>query len=124
MAALKETSEPTWDLSELQSLDGATDLRLPPGQVLLYREHVPPGVFVLVSGIIEVPEERGHHRPSPWRLEALTSRPALLPDPAALEEPSPETWVVSEPARVLYLPRTLVQETPELQARLRTLAKG
>lgn len=124
MAALHERPEPTWDLTELERLAGATRLKLPAGQVLLYREHAPPGVFVLISGVIEVPEERGRRRPSPWRLEATASRPRLLPEPRRLLEPSPETWVVASDARVLYLPRTLVHEDPGLQDRLRALANG
>ena len=70
------------------------------------------------------PGSSSQRRPSPWRLEATNSRPRLLPEPREILEPSPETWVVASDARVLYLPRTLVNEDPALQDRLRTLAKG
>ena len=112
------------DMEELESLDGATHLRMPAGQVLVYREHRSPGVFVVVTGRIEVPEERGHRRPSPHRVEALPGRPVLIPGPDSVEEPFSETWAVGETADVLYLPRTLVHGNPDLKKRLRELANG
>lgn len=112
------------DMQDLESLDGATHLRMPKGQVLVYREHRSPGVFVVISGRIEVPEERGHRRPSPHRVEALPGRPVLLPGPDAVEEPFSETWAVGDTADVLYLPRTLVNGSAELKTRLRELANG
>ena len=108
-------------LSELKSWGGATRLSLPVGQVLLYREHRPPGVFVVLSGALEIPRERGRRRPVPARLSGSPGRPALLPRPERLEEPSADTWTVAEQAEVLYLPRSLVNESSALRALLRRL---
>jgi quercetin dioxygenase-like cupin family protein len=111
-------------MHDLESMEGATRLKMPPGQVLVYREHRSPGVFVVLSGRIEVPEERGHRRPSPHRLEALPGRPVLIPGPDSVEEPFADTWAVGDTAEVLYLPRTLVHDNPDLKKRLRELANG
>lgn len=112
------------DLSELEAFEGATRLRMPAGQVLVYREHRSPGLFVLLSGRIEVPEEKGQRRPSPHRAEAQPGRPVLLPRTEAIDERFTHTWAVADTADVIYLPRTLVHDDESLKTRLSELATG
>lgn len=112
------------EIQQLENLKGVTHLRMPAGQVLVYQEHRSPGLFLLLSGRIEVPQERGHARPSPHRAEALPGRPVLLPGPDSIDDAFPSTWAVVDTAEVLYLPRTLVQDSPELKAQLRELTNG
>ncbi len=120
---LPATTSPS-DLQQLKTLEGVTLIRMAAGQVLVYREHRSPGVFMLISGKIEVPDERGQRRPSPHRAEALPGRPVLIPGPDTVDEPFSHTWAVTDAAEVLYLPRTLVHDDPDLRKRLRELAIG
>ena len=112
------------DMQHLENLEGVTHIRMAAGQVLVYREHRSPGVFLVISGRIEVPDERGHRRPSPHRAEALPGRPVLIPGPDTVDEPFSHTWAVTDTAEVLYLPRTLVHDSPDLKKQLRQLANG
>ncbi len=120
---LPATASPS-DMQHLETLEGVTLMKMAAGQVLVYREHRSPGIFMVLSGRIEVPDERGQRRPSPHRAEALPGRPVLIPGPDTVDEPFSHTWAVTEAAEVLYLPRTLVHDDPALKKRLRELANG
>jgi hypothetical protein len=97
-------------------------MRLPAGQVLVYRDHRSPGVYVLLSGriVADAPNPGGAR--GQRRLEASPGRPILLPRPEALDEPFGETWTVAERADALFLPRSLVHDSPDLRERLREIS--
>lgn len=78
-----------------------TALSAQPGQVLLYEGHYPAGVFVVLSGALDLLERHAPHGP---RLRP-GERPLVLPDPRELDLPVRREVRVAEPAELLFVPR-------------------
>ena len=87
------------------------------GQVLVYREHRAPGLFVLLEGAVDLGETRNGGR---HRQDARRRGPFMLPSLDRLGEPMDETLTIAEDAELLFVPGTLVQS----DARVRSLLEG
>ena len=94
--------------------DGVQRLRLPAGQVLVYRGHQAPGVFVFLSGCI-----RSGARV--WRSNGAY-RPFLVPEVSALDSPLPESVTIEDDATALFVPRSVVLRELSVQQLLRFIA--
>lgn len=92
-------------VAELERSEGVARVRMTAGQVLMYQDHLAPGVFVLVSGSVKLegPADRA-------RATVLRAGPGpvpVLPDPAELERPQEATTTMLEESDLLFVPRSL-----------------
>ncbi len=101
---------------ELGLYDAEQQLRLPAGQVLIYRGHTAPGVFVFLSG-------RVHFGAHVWRSND-TYQPLLIPEVSALDSPLPENVTVEDDATALFVPRSVVLRERSVQQLLQIIASG
>ena len=101
---------------ELGLYDGEQRLRLPAGQVLIYRGHTAPGVFVFMSGCI-------HRGARVWRSRDA-DLPFLIPQVSALDSPLPESVTIEDDATALFVPRSVVLREPSVQQLLQIIASG
>lgn len=85
-------------------------MKLPAGQVLLYRGHVPPGVFVALSGTLRMSGAGGP--------DLALHAPCLVPDPHEMHRSCERTVVLSTDIHALFLPRSVVLTDPRIAARL------
>ncbi len=93
---------------------GVQWLRLPAGQVLIYRGHTAPGVFVFMSGCI-------HRGARVWRSRDA-DQPFLIPQVSALDSPLPESVTIEDDATALFVPRSVVLREPSVQQLLEIIA--
>ena len=96
--------------------DGVHRLRLPAGQVLIYRGHTAPGVFVFLSGCV-------HFGTRVWR-STDAYQPFLIPEVSALDSPLPESVTIEEDATALFVPRSVVLRELSVQQLLQIIASG
>ena len=101
---------------ELDRYDGVQRLRLPAGQVLIYRGHTAPGVFVFLSGCV-------HSGARVWR-SSDAYQPFLVPEVSALHRPLPESVTVEDDATALFVPRSVVLRELSVQQLLQIIASG
>ncbi len=102
---------------ELGPYDGEQRLRLPAGQVLIYRGHTAPGVFVFLSGCV-------HSGARVWRSNDAHQTLLVVPEVSALDSPLPESVTVEEDATALFIPRSVVLCEPSMQQLLQIIASG
>ena len=102
---------------ELGLYDGEQRLRLPAGQVLIYRGHTAPGVFVFLSGCV-----RSGARV--WRSNDAYQSLLVVPEVSALDSPLPESVTIEDDATALFAPRSVVLREPSMQQLLRIIASG
>ncbi len=102
---------------ELGLYDGEQRLRLPAGQVLIYRGHTAPGVFVFMSGCIR-------HGARVWRSNDADQSLLVVPEVSALDTPLPESVTVEDDATAVFVPRSVVLLEPSMQQLLRIIASG
>jgi CBS domain-containing protein len=95
--------------------DGAERLRLPAGQVLIYRGHQAPGVFVFLSGCISSGARE-------WRSKDAYQPFLVIPEVSALDSPLPESVTIEDGATALYIPRSLVLRELSVQQLLQIIA--
>jgi hypothetical protein len=78
------------------------------GQILVYPRHVPPGVFVVLEGVLHrfAPAMQGHDDGSD-RIDAL-SGPFAIPGAAEVNEPAQAGVVADTDVRILFVPRSVV----------------
>ncbi len=100
----------------LDRYDGVQWLRLPASQVLIYRGHTAPGVFVFLSGCV-----RSGARV--WRSNDAY-QPFLIPAVSALDSPLPERVTVEDDATALFVPRSVVLRELSVQQLLQIIASG
>jgi hypothetical protein len=94
-------------VKQLETFEGVSRLNMSRGQVLLYREHQPAGIFILLSGSASLAcDDRGC-----VHLERAAGGPVTLPAFEDLERPSQVTITVLEAAELLHIPRSLVLST-------------
>ena len=92
----------------LAALPEVARLTVHAGQVLIYPRHTPPGVFVVVSGILRrfaegtLPEARCGDR-----LDASDGAFAV-PTPAEVSEPARAGVAAESDAEILFVPRSVV----------------
>ena len=96
--------------------DGVQRVRLPAGQVLIYRGHTAPGVFVFLSGCV-------HFGARVWR-STDAYQPFLIPEVSALDSPLPENVTVEDDATALFVPRSVVLRENSVQQLLQIIAAG
>ena len=106
-------------LNAMQSLDAArairaleawpdvTRLRGHAGQVILYRTHYPPGVFVVLAGVVRVVSSERRDGPRPVRLDAGRG-PFAIPGPDQLDRRAAGSVELVTDADILFVPRSLV----------------
>lgn len=107
-------------LLELAGLPDATRVTLRAGQVLYYRDHLPPGIFVLERGELDsdASGEGGHRLPA---LPAgATAR--VLPHPADLGRRSPVTITAATDTTALFVPRSTIVAQDRIQRLLEQVA--
>ncbi len=102
---------------ELGLYDGEQRLRLPAGQVLIYRGHTAPGVFVFLSGCV-------HSGARVWRSNDAYQTLLVVPEVSALDSPLPESVTVEDDATALFVPRSVVLREPSMQQLLQIIASG
>jgi len=95
--------------------DGVQWLRLPAGQVLIYRGHQAPGVFVFLSGCI-----RSGARV--WRNNDAYQPCLVVPEVSALDSPLPESVTIENDATALFVPRSVVLRELSVQQLLQMIA--
>jgi hypothetical protein len=96
---------------------GEQRLRLPAGQVLIYRGHTAPGVFVFLSGCV-------HSGARVWRSNDADQSLLVVPEVSALDSPLPESVTVEDDATALFVPRSVVLREPSVQQLLQIIASG
>ena len=101
---------------ELGLYDGEQRLRLPAGQVLIYRGHTAPGVFVFLSGCV-------HSGARVWRSNDA-DQPLLVPEVSDLDSVLPESVTIEDDATALFVPRSVVLREPSMQQLLQIIASG
>ena len=94
--------------------DGVQRLGFPAGQVLAYRGHQAPGVFVFLSGCIR-------SGACVWRSNDA-HQPFLVPEVSDLDSPLPENVTIEEDATALFVPRSVVHRELSVQQLLQILA--
>jgi len=97
--------------------DGVHCVRLSAGQVLIYRGHTAPGVFVFLSGCV-------HSGARVWRSNDSDQPFLVVPEVAALDSPLPESVTIEDDAAALFVPRSVVLREPSMQQLLQTIASG
>lgn len=97
--------------------DGKQRLRLPAGQVLIYRGHTAPGVFVFLSGCV-------HSGARVWRGNDAYQTLLVVPEVSALDSPLPESVTVEDDATAIFVPRSVVLREPSMQQLLQIIASG
>jgi len=106
-------------LARLESLPGAGRIELRAGQHLVYAGHLAPGLFLLLSGSVEVASRPGA---GGGRLLSAAVRPVLLPDPDDLDARSPSDVVLTGDARAVYVPRSVAAASEEARELLAEIA--
>ncbi len=91
----------------LLACEGVTRINIAAKQVLFYRGHLPPGLFILLRGAVSV--DRGVAGEETLQLDA-TQRPHLLPPLAQLEQPASGTVALVEDGELIYVPRSIAME--------------
>ncbi len=102
---------------ELGLYDGEQRLGLRAGQVLIYRGHTAPGVFVFLSGCV-----RSGARV--WRSNDAYQSLLVVPEVSALDSPLPESVTIEDDATALFVPRSVVLREPSMQKLLQIIASG
>lgn len=100
---------------ELGLYDGKQRLRLPAGQVLIYRGHTAPGVFVFLSGCV-------HSGARVWRGNDAYQTLLVVPEVSALDSPLLESVTVEDDATAIFVPRSVVLREPSMQQLLQIIA--
>jgi hypothetical protein len=102
------------ELGSLRDLAEGRTLQLPAGQVLFYRGHLAPGVFVVLTGSVA----REAHGQEAQVLPA----PRVLPLPGELGIRSVATLRIAADAEALFFARSRVTADPGLRSLLLGLA--
>lgn len=100
-------------LTRLAALPGAGRIELRAGQHLVHAGHLVPGVFLLLSGSVEISSRPGA---GGGRLLSAAVRPVAVPDPRDLDARSPSDVVLTSDARALFVPRSVVPESEDARA--------
>jgi hypothetical protein len=101
-------------IDRIAEREGFAHLQLRGPQVLLYRDHQPPGLFLLVGGAVSLDPGEG----PPERVEAARSGPRLLTPLDELELPSPVAIAINDRAELYYVPRSVLLSRPALRVAL------
>lgn len=104
-------------IDRIAASEGWARLLLRGPQVLLYRDHQPPGLFLLVGGAVSLDPGEG----PPEQIEAARSGPCLLTPLDELEGPSPVAIAISDRAELYFVPRSVLISRPALRAALATI---
>lgn len=99
----------TW-LAALLAHESVTRMHAAAGQVLIHSEHVPSGVYVVLSGDLALST-----MPDATDAWAVTAdRPYLLPHPAELDSPAGCAARVRTTVDLIHVPRSLMWLAPEI----------
>ena len=99
----------TW-LAALTAHESVTCMHAAAGQVLIHRDHVPSGVFVVLSGDLALSTTTD--AADAWAVAA--DRPYLLPHPAELDLPAGCAARVRTSVDLIHVPRSLMWLAPEI----------
>lgn len=99
----------TW-LAALIAHESVTRLQASAGQVLIHRDHVPSGVYVVLSGDLAL--NTAPDAADAWAVTA--DRPYLLPHPAELDLPAGCAARVRTTVDLIHVPRSLMWLAPEI----------
>ncbi len=99
----------TW-LAALLAHESVTRLQAAAGQVLIHRDHVPSGVYVVLSGDLAL--NSTSDAADAWAVTA--DRPYLLPHPAELDLPAGCAARVRTTVDLIHVPRSLMWLAPEI----------
>ncbi len=99
----------TW-LAALTAHESVTRMQAAAGQVLIHRDHVPSGVYVVLSG--ELALNTTSDAADAWAVTA--DRPYLLPHPAELDLPAGCAARVRTTVDLIHVPRSLMWLAPEI----------
>ncbi|MCZ7582342.1 MAG: cyclic nucleotide-binding domain-containing protein [Deltaproteobacteria bacterium] len=105
----------------LREFQGVTAVSLPAGQVVAYRGHYAPGVYLLVQGTLELLMETNGGEPATRVLDARDGAVAV-PDPERFHEPLPWTVSVKKPSRLLFVPRSILFHDDDVRRILESAA--
>ncbi len=108
VATIEET------LAVVQALEGVTDIVAGSGQVLIHRNHVPLGFYVVVDGTLILSDGHGVE----FLRASASSGPILVPAVGELEVAAARSARVEVGAHVLYLPRSLALFNPDIRSLL------
>jgi len=92
----------------LARLEGATPMVAGVGQMLVHRDHIPPGCFVVLQGTLLVSD--GQH--VQFVQVALDGEPVLVPPVDELDDAATRSVRVEVGTRLLYLPRSVLTSDP------------
>ncbi len=104
-----ENKVETW-LAALTAHESVTRMQAAAGQVLIHRDHVPSGVYVVLSG--ELALNTTSDAADAWAVTA--DRPYLLPHPAELDLPAGCAARVRTTVDLIHVPRSLMWLAPEI----------
>jgi hypothetical protein len=106
-------------LLELAALPETTRVTLRPGQVLIYQDHLPPGVFVLEKGeLASGPDDALRRLPGP----PPGAEAQVVPHPTALAVRSAATISAATEATGFFVPRTTIVADARTRRLLERLA--
>ncbi len=111
---LLSTAARAHGIDRIAASEGWARLQLRGPQVLLYREHRPAGLYLLVGGAVSLDPGEG----PPERIEAARTGPCLLVALEELERPSPVAIAINERAELYFVPRSVLLARPTLRAAL------
>ena len=99
----------TW-LAALLAHESVTRLQAAAGQTLIHVDHVPSGVYVVLSGDLAL--STTSDAADAWAVTA--DRPYLLPHPAELDSPAGCAARVRTTVDLIHVPRSLMWLAPEI----------
>ena len=104
------------DISEavraLLTFDSVSEIRIDKGRVLIYREHLPQGLFLVLDGVLALTTGAGMRR-------LIDRVGSLVPGPGEVEQPSKLLVETARSCRLLFIPRSLLFSHPEILDALR-----
>jgi hypothetical protein len=102
------------DFNVLRVAEGVMRVSMPPGQILLYRGHVPLGLYLILKGALEL--ESGADAASlPGHLLDAKKGAFLFPGFFHMNEPFPTNALVTRKIEFLFIPRSVIHS--DLQVR-------
>jgi len=98
----------------LSGLPGLARVTVHPGQVLVYPRHTPPGVFVVLAGVICRFAEGTAPEAACGDLRDAADGPFAVPAPDEVGEPAHAGVAATTDAELLFVPRSVVLARTDL----------
>jgi hypothetical protein len=92
----------------LSSLPDVARMTVHPGQVLVYPRHTPPGMFVVLAGVLCRFADGTTPEAGCGDLWDAAAGPFALPSPSEVGEPAHAGVAVETEAEMLFVPRSVV----------------